>query len=88
MRKPKSPASPKVIDNSHRTVCQRLDTGDIKNRIHDCRGAVALAIDGILDGDVDSIDAAIGSLSLVERELQQLNIAIDLADIDARSVAE
>ena len=62
----------------------RLNTGDIKNRIHDCRGAVALAIMGILDGDVDSIDAAVGSLSLVERELRQLNTAIDLADMDAQ----
>ena len=61
----------------------RLDTADLKNRIHDCRGAIALAINGILDGDVDSIDAAVGSLSLVERELQQLNVAIDLVEIEA-----
>ena len=61
----------------------QLNTSDLKNRILDCRGAVTLAIEGILNGDVDSVGAAVGSLSLVERELQQLNIAIDFADIKA-----
>ena len=42
----------------------RLDNGGLKNRIHDCRGAIALAITGILDGDVASIDAAVGCLAL------------------------
>ena len=66
-----------------RKANSRLDAGNIKNRILDCRGTVALAIDSILNGDTNSIDAAICSLSLVQRELQQLNVEIDLVDTAA-----
>jgi hypothetical protein len=50
-------------------------------RNRDCRGTVTLAIVSMLSGDPERIDAAMGSLCLVERELERLAGDVDAADV-------
>lgn len=64
-------------------ILKRLDADDVISRIRDCRGAVHLAIEGILSGDEEKIDAAMGSLCLGERELAKLADDIDRANLTA-----